>query len=88
MAVLSEQDRFEVWADIMRQTQIDLKNDFPVGAITKQQLREVVDVLDDFLETNASAINTAIPQPQRGILNAQQKAAILMYVISKRYLRS
>jgi len=49
-------------------------------------LRAAVDAVDTFLETNASAINSAIPQPARGVLTTKQKALLLMYVIGRRYV--
>ena len=88
MAVLTDQDRFEVWADVMRQTAISLALDEPIGNITKQDLRAAIDALDVWLNDNAASANSAIPLPARTALSARQKAALLMYVISKRYLRS
>lgn len=81
MAVLSDNDRQALWADFMR--------NFPAGetcGITKTQLRAAVDGLDDYLNTNASAINQAIPQPARGALTTAQKARLLQFVVAKRYL--
>jgi len=82
MAILSDDSRREVWADAMRQFSNDRE---PVG-ITKADLRAAVDALDTFLNSNASAINTAIPQPARGALTTAQKARLLMYVIQRRYV--
>lgn len=80
MAVLSDPDRRDVWAEFMRD------NAAPVG-VTKADLRAAVNALDAFLETNAAAINTAIPQPARGALSTAQKAMLLTYVIRKRYVK-
>lgn len=80
MAVLSDNDRQALWADFMR--------NFPAGescGITKTELRAAVNGLDDYLNTNASAINQAIPQPARGTLTSSQKARLLVWVIRKRY---
>lgn len=82
MAILSDDSRREVWADAIRQFSNDRE---PVG-ITKADLRAAVDALDTFLNSNASAINTAIPQPARGALTTAQKARLLMYVIQRRYV--
>ena len=78
MAVLSDQDRFSVWADWMRKNMDNI-------SITKSELRAAVDALDDFMNTNAAVINSAIPQPARGSLTTAQKAAILSFVVMKRY---
>lgn len=81
MAVLSDPDRVALWADFMR--------NFPDGetcGITKTELRAAVNGLDDYLNTNAGAINSAIPQPARATLTTPQKARLLQYVVAKRYL--
>ena len=85
MAVLDDTDRRAVWADVMRGIAT-----LALGtvSITKADLRAAVDALDSFLDTNAAALNTAIPQPARGSLSSRQKALMLMYVLSKRYLRA
>ena len=80
MPVLSEADRVALWAQFMDD------NADPIGALTKVQLRAAGDALDQFLSDNASAINSAIPQPARAVLTAPQKARLLMVVIERRYL--
>lgn len=80
MAVLSDPNRAELMADWMRE------NRSAVG-ITKSDLRASVNALDAFLDTNAAAINAAIPQPARGVLSTAQKAHLLMFVIRQRYVR-
>jgi hypothetical protein len=82
MAVLSDQDRFDLWADYMRDREVGA-----CGTLTKADLRAAVNALDDYLNTNAVVINTAIPQPARGALTAPQKALLLVYVIRQRYLK-
>lgn len=81
MAVLSDAERAAIWADVMRQLS-DARE--PV-AITKAELRAAVDALDTFLDTNAGAINAAIPQPARSSLTTAQKARLLAYVALKRW---
>jgi len=56
-----------------------------VGAMTKAHLRDAVNAIDDFLETNAAAVNTAIPQPARGALSTTQKARLIAYVALRRW---
>lgn len=82
MAVLPDADRAGVWAEFMQR----LSREAQGIAITKADLRAAVNALDDFLNTNAAAINTAIPQPARGSLTVAQKALLLMYVVARRYL--
>ena len=81
MATLSLQDRFDVWADLMRQN-------LGTVSITKPQLRAAIDALDDFMDQNATAINNALPVAARTNLTVPQKAAVLSAVIAKRYLRA
>jgi len=80
MAVLPDNDRLAVWAQYMRESR-DAH-----GALTKADIRAAVDAIDGFLNTNAAAINSAIPQPARGALTTAQKARLLMYVIQRRYV--
>jgi hypothetical protein len=79
MPVLDEASRAALWAEFMR----DDTGSF--GSVTKADLRAAVDALDTFLNTNAAAVNNAIPQPARSELTTRQKAMLLMYVISRRF---
>lgn len=81
MATLSLQDRFDVWADLMRQN-------LGTVTITKPQLRAAVDALDDFMDSNSTALNNTLPVAARTNLTTAQKAAVLSAVIAKRYLRA
>lgn len=78
MAILLDADRAELTAEIQRTSECP-------GGLTKPQLRAVVNALDAWWETVATAGNTAIPQPQRGILTTKQKAALFMMVLQQRY---
>ena len=56
------------------------------GGLTKPQLVEVIDALDDWWEASgAAAANAAIPQPQRGILTSKQKARLFVMLLESRY---
>jgi hypothetical protein len=79
MPALADADRVECWADLMRRA------DVGSVSLTKAELRAVVNALDDWVVTNAAALNTAIPQPGRGALTTAQKALILSAVVLKRY---
>lgn len=88
MAVLSDNDRFETLGEVMRKQNVIFSlADNGFGGLTKPDLLVAINALDDFLNTNASAVNQAIPQPARSTLTTSQKAALLTYVIHKRYLR-
>ena len=78
MSLTTEQRR-AIFVDVMRTA------DRP-GGITKSQLLDVVNALDDWWEaTGAAAANAAIPQPQRGILTTRQKARLFMALLAARY---
>jgi hypothetical protein len=77
VAVLPDLDRNRVYRYFMRQ---QLGNvDF-----TKIDLQAAVNAIDVFLENNATAINTAFPQPFRGAATSSQKAAVIGFVAMRR----
>ena len=79
MAALTTQERADVNAEYMRaETET-------FGAATKAQLLTAVAALDEFFETSAAAINTAIPQPARGQLSTAQKSRLVRHVLRRRY---
>lgn len=81
MAVLPDNDRQALWADLMSELSAARQS----VSITKADLRAAVDAADAWADSNAAAYNTAIPQPARGALTAQQKARILLFVIRRRF---
>jgi hypothetical protein len=81
MAVLNEQQRVDVWAEIMRQ----LSSAHESCGITKPQLRAAIDAVDQWCEDNAAAFNAALPVAARNGLTAAQKARLLAYVALKRH---
>lgn len=78
MAAMSNQNRFDCWADFMRTEEAFL-------GLTKAELRAAIDACDQWASDNAAAFNTAIPQPARSALTATQKARLLSLIIRKRY---
>jgi hypothetical protein len=54
--------------------------------INKTDSRAVVDALDTWTNSNASTINTTIPQPARGVLTPGQKAVYFNAVQIARYM--
>ena len=56
-----------------------------IGSIVKADLRSAINAVDDWVEANQTAFNTAIPQPARGALSTRQKAALLMLVCERRF---
>ncbi len=54
--------------------------------VNKADLRTAINAADDWVSANAASFNTALPQPARSVLTATQKALLLQYVITRRYL--
>lgn len=81
MALLSNAERGFVHAIIMRK----LSEERSSVSIIKADLLAAVNAIDDFFDTNATAINNAFPQPARSALSTRQKAMILLYVINRRF---
>ncbi len=81
MAVLTIEKRKEAW----KQMHSEISADRESISVTKDDLLVVFNALDDWFDANASVINQAIPQPQRGQLTAKQKARILMLILAKRF---
>lgn len=81
MAVLTDNQRSEAWAEFLR-LGVNLGT---IGCL-KADVRAAINGLDQYISDNAAAINQAIPQPARGALTASQKALLLKAVITKRYL--
>ena len=77
MAKLPDEDRRRIWAHLMRRGQ------FP-GDISKSDLRAAVDAIDTWVEDNTASFNTALPTTYRTSADADQKAALLMYVVMRR----
>lgn len=81
MAVLIDNDRITM----MQKFAQDMSGTRTAVSIVKADLRAAVNAIDDWVEANASAFNTAIPQPARGALTTQQKAKLLWYVVQRRF---
>ncbi len=77
MALLTNEQILQLRAEYMRK--------LASPTITKADLKAAFEGLDSFFDTNAAAINSAIPQPARGALTTQQKAAIAAYIMMARY---
>lgn len=82
MAALSAGDR----AAISKYTQRFLLKETGTGfaGLSVADLNAAIGAIDDWVDTNTTAFNTAIPQPARGSLTAKQKAQLLVYVVKRR----
>lgn len=81
MAVLSDADRLA----IVQQFAADISFARKAFNLSKPDLRAAVNAIDVFVDTNAAAFNTAIPQPARGTLTAREKAELFFRVVRKRF---
>lgn len=81
MAVLSDPDRATVAAEGMRDKRLG-----PLVGLLKADWRAAVDAADTWANSNAASFNTALPVAARNNLTAGQKALLLMFVVSKRFL--
>ena len=84
MAVLSDADRLKCYSDFIYEIGSGRE---AFNGVTKADLRAAVNALDDFLVTNASAINSAIPLPARTSLTTAQKARLLRWVVTYRFIK-
>ena len=81
MAILTNDQRQEIWAGLMR----DLSSRSEAIGLTKAELRAALDATDAWINDNAAAYNAALPLPARTALSAQQKAELFLFVARKRY---
>lgn len=83
MAVMGDGDRALTWRTVMDSLSAARTS---LSGVTKADLRAAIDGLDDYLNTNAGALNSAIPQPARANLTAAQKAMCLVAVVTRRWI--
>ncbi len=81
MAVLSDAVRLQIWRGVMRHWS---RNREPVAAL-KADVRATIDALDVFADSEATAVNNAIPVGPRASLTQSQKAILFALVILARY---
>ena len=81
MAVLTGAQRLAIraaWGGVLSSR----REAFP---LTKAQLDAAVNATDDWIDTNASVYNLALPLAARTNLTASQKAELFMLVAEKRF---
>jgi hypothetical protein len=82
MATLSEAQRAAISGEI----QGDWSRVWEQVAIKKSDVLAAVAAIDSFFDTNAAAINNALPAAAKAGLTTAQKARLLMLVVRHRYL--
>jgi hypothetical protein len=81
MAVLSEQDRRDIWAEFMRRVS---SSNTPIG-LDKSELRAAVDYVDDWINDNAASFLDGFPEPAKSALSNKEKAGMFFDVADKRW---
>ena len=61
-----------------------IMRNLPTPGSIKPDIKAAISGIDDFLETNQTAINNAFPQPFRGTASMPTKALIIAYVCMRR----
>jgi hypothetical protein len=81
MATMSAADRlicYKKYSDYISSNWIQSKP-------SKQNYQDAVAAIDQWVEDNKVSFNNAIPEPCKSLMTAQQKAQLLMYVITRRW---
>lgn len=78
MTVLDAPNRFRTLAQVMRDMVLDC------SGITKTDITAAVNATDDWIDSNQSAYNLALPQPFRGAASLGLKTYIFCYVAMRR----
>lgn len=76
LPVLTDEQRLEVMADLMRQE--SLSNE-PI-TVDKQSYKDVINAVDVWISENMMAVENNIPEPGRTALTMTQKARIFFAV--------
>lgn len=82
MAVLSNADRLAI--DKLAERQLPKATGTGFAGLSRADLQLAINAIDDWVDSNSTAFNTAIPQPARGSLTSKQKAQLLVYVVERR----
>ena len=81
MAVLTNADRQELWAEYMRFS----SNTREEIGLSKDELRTAVDATDDWINANQASFNDALPIAAKSNLTQKQKVRLFLEVAQKRF---
>lgn len=81
MAVLVDSDRMLAARAYVQKWHVELNNP---GNVNLDDIKAAVDAADSWADANATAFNTALPNPFKTTASLQQKTALLAWVILKR----
>ena len=74
MAILNDEDRIQIWSNYMAQ----ISGRREAIALTKTDLREAINAVDDWLDTADAAIYQALPGAAQTSLTAGQVRDLFM----------
>jgi hypothetical protein len=83
MAILSDTDRKQIWAQFM--SDASARQELIGTTLNKNELRAVVDAIDQWIEDNQASFNNSLPEPGKSQLSTKQKVEIFMLVARVRY---
>ena len=84
MAALADQDRADCSDDFQRVLSFARE---PLPGILRSDIRAAINAIDDFLVTNAAAVNNAFPAATKNNLTTAQKARLVAAVTLKRFVK-
>ena len=82
MALLSDADRRALWTRIMDEAG---RRGVTLGNLKKQDIRNTVDAVDQWIEDNTASFNAALPVAARTTMPAKQKAWLLTIIAERRF---
>jgi len=81
MATMSDAERKAVWETYNSTFSREAR---PIP-IKKQALRTAIDETDQWISDNEASFNAALSEPAKSALSKRGKAALLLFVIERRY---
>lgn len=81
MAILSDNDRAAIWADLMREASAA----WEALGLSKAEFRAAVNATDQWIDDNSGSFNSALPLPARTALTAKQKVRLFLEVAKRRW---
>ena len=81
MAVLTNTDRQQLWAEFMRFSST-IREEL---GLSKSELRAAVDATDQWIGDNQASFNNALPVASKAALSQKQKVRLFRAVAQKRF---
>ena len=83
MAVLPDDERKQIWSAFM--SKLGDRQEANGFTMTKQQLRDAVNDIDEWINDNQASFNSALPEPAKSQLTAKHKVELFMWVAKRRW---